>query len=91
MNTENTKLLPAWFVERMMHDSWSFGLLTVSGTTICIESITSVHQAADGSIWLDVVLMQTTNAKNTFVAPTSRTSASINSAHIVAAFELADT
>lgn len=95
-------LLPAWFIERMMMNEWSFGLMTCSGKIIVINTIKEVHQAKDGSIWIDVKLsrnpgfMDTSGAsgfKNSdFVfCPTSREDASINTSHIVSAFELADT
>ena len=92
----DTSLLPAWFTERMMCDHWSFALLTVSGVTICIESIQKVVRASDGSIWLDVVLLEEGNPwtgkiENKLSAPTSRLEASVNASHIVAAYELADT
>ena len=86
---EAQKLLPAWFVDRMMTDTWYFGLLTISGTVIGIETILRVYQAADDSIWLDVILL-TDSWTSAFKAPTARTTASINTRHIVAAFELAD-
>ena len=46
-------LLPAWFIPRMMDDSWSFGLMLTTGVVVAIETINAVHQAADGSIWID--------------------------------------
>jgi len=92
---EAMELLPAWFVKRMMTDAWHFGLLTTSGTVIGIHQIHRTYQAADGSIWIDVELMSVyppAVAENSmFIAPTSRTQASINTSHIVTAFELADT
>ena len=97
---DRAKLLPAWFVERMMGDCWFFALLTNDGIMICISTITDVRQAADGSIWLDVELLTDETfwvAKlreggfKTLIAPSSRTTASINAAHVVAAFEIADT
>ena len=92
---EAMELLPAWFVKRMMTDAWHFGLLTTSGTVIGIHQILRTYQAADGSIWIDVELMSVyppAVAENSmFIAPTSRTQASINTSHIVTAFELADT
>ncbi|MBW4467733.1 MAG: hypothetical protein KME07_20085 [Pegethrix bostrychoides GSE-TBD4-15B] len=92
---EAMELLPAWFVKRMMTDAWHFGLLTTSGNVIGIHQIHRTYQAADGSIWIDVELMSIYPpgvAENVmFIAPTSRTQASINTSHIVTAFELADT
>jgi len=89
-------LLPAWFVPRMMEDVWHFGLLMSDGTLISIETILSVAQAADGSIWLDVRLSEAApfaieNYPKLLKSPTSRSDASINVCHIMAAFETADT
>jgi hypothetical protein len=92
---EALELLPAWFVKRMMTDAWHFGLLTTSGSVIGIHQIHRTYQAADGSIWIDVELMSIyppgVAEASLFIAPTSRTQASINTSHIVTAFELADT
>ncbi len=94
---EAAKLLPAWFTPRMVDDNWFFGLLTVTGHVICISTINSVTQAADGTIWLDADLLTEKPGQfhkslgNPILAPTSRTDVSINASHIVAAFELADT
>jgi hypothetical protein len=91
------ELLPGWFIVRMMSDSWYFGLLTVNNTIIGIQCIDEVYQAANGEIWLDVTLLDTnllrteSIAQEILIAPTSRTRASINASHIVAAFELEDT
>jgi hypothetical protein len=91
------KLLPSWFVTRMMSDSWYFGLLTVNNVIIGIQCIDQVHQATDGTIWLDVTLLDTNPIRSDsllqdiLIAPTSRTRASINVNHIVIAFELEDT
>ncbi len=87
---EGSPLMPGWFTERMMTDSWSFGLMMSNGTTIGIQDIWKVWQAADGTLWLDVTLLSG-DYENVWVAPTSRTSASINASHVMAAFELADT
>lgn len=93
---EELGILPAWFVPRMMYDTWRFGLMMVTGVTIGIEQIRNVRRDATGNIWFDVELL----GKNPtyqmsqgtfFVAPTSRTTASINASHVMAAFELADT
>jgi hypothetical protein len=91
------QLLPSWFVTRMMSDSWYFGLLTVNNVIIGIQCIDQVHQATDGTIWLDVTLLDTNPIRSDsllqdiLIAPTSRTRASINVNHIVIAFELEDT
>jgi hypothetical protein len=95
-----SRLLPAWFVPRMMDDTWSFALLTVSGQAILIDHIEAVHQAADGGLWLDVSLLESGSGweeslcrmgLQIITAPTDRTTASINAAHIVTAFEIANT
>ena len=94
---ELAKLLPAWFTERMISDTWSFGLLMITGDIIAIECINSIIQDASGSLWLDAILLSSgfgeedINGHKLFLAPTSRTQISVNSSHVVAAFELADT
>jgi hypothetical protein len=98
------KLLPAWFVPRMMQDEWVFGLLLITGQVLVIYNLSAVHQAADGTIWLDVQMEEkekgralepelgdTPSRLNYLFSPTKRTTASINAAHVVAAFELAST
>lgn len=97
---KEARVLPAWFVPRMMTDNWFFGFLMVSGITIGVERIEKLHRDAAGNIWLDVILLDRTmsngavpykSTKSFFVSPTSRTTATINSTHIMAVFELADT
>ena len=92
---EAAGLLPAWFTTRMMMDTWTFGLLTDTGTTIIISHISRVSRAADGELWLDVGLTVEKPFNSVpgpiLLSPTSRTEASIAVRHIVAAFELADT
>lgn len=91
-----TEILPAWFVDRMMNDQWPFGLLTTTGHIFCIWSVRKVHQANDGSIWIDVEMMPREHAElasldksKLFFAPVSdRTNCSINAKEIVAAFEI---
>ena len=86
---------PPWFVERMMNDSWYFGLLLTTGAVAVIERITGIHEYA-GIVWIDVELGQKIDSPLTagnrqLLAPTSRTTASIRADSIVAALELADT
>lgn len=90
---EACRLLPAWFVPRMIDDVWSFGLMMSTGVVIAVENITAVTQAANGDIWIDVTLQTAPGVSrdDAFTAPTSRATASINAQHIVAAYELADT
>jgi len=94
------RLLPAWFVDRMLGGMGKFAFLVATGDVVQFETILDVREAADGSIWLDVVLgkraicssSQTSLDKGRdIVAPTTRTTASINVAHIVMAFETAHT
>ncbi len=93
------KLLPAWFVPRMMDDEWYFGLLLVTGHTLAISNIQEIHQDAGGNLWLDVTMLRefpwTCNpaipTRKAMSAPTSRLTASVAAASIVLAFELADT
>lgn len=96
---EFCRLLPAWFTPRMLDDEWAFGLLLVTGVVLGISHIERVVQAADGSLWLDVDMMENYASvsihkdfwSSVVVAPTSRLRASVNAAHVVAAVELADT
>jgi hypothetical protein len=67
-----------------------------NGTLIYIQTILDVHLAADGSLWLDVELSEQAPFSHEpdqkhLKSPTSRTTASINVAHVMAAFETADT
>jgi len=41
----------------MMCDTWGFGLLLENGNVLGIEQIEKIVQAADGSLWLDVKLL----------------------------------
>lgn len=88
------KLLPSWFVTRMMTDEWYFGLLLTTGHVVAINHINKVQQAADGSIWIDVEMdihPPSRDDLRIFGAPVDRPTATINAAHVVWAFELADT
>ena len=95
---EGNRMLPAWLTERMMTDTWSFGLLTDTGYLICISRIDAISQDEAGNLWLDVDLLErdswsgdTPKSFPCFFSPTSRTTASVAVGHIVAAFELAET
>jgi hypothetical protein len=90
---EAWRLIPAWFIERMTSDVWSFGLLLETGHTLCIERIVAIRQGADGTIWIDVEMMTSPplGISRFITAPTSRTRASVQASKVVAAFELADT
>lgn len=88
------KVLPGWFIPRMMCDAWCFGLLMVTGDIMTIQSINSI--SVDGK-WLNIELLteecrQTANYLPKQICATGdRTTASVQVAHIVAAFELAYT
>jgi hypothetical protein len=92
---EATEILPAWFVPRMITDTWSFGLLLSTGDILGIASIASVHQDASGEIWLDVEMMEghwrDEWGRKVLCAPTSRSAATVRASAVVMAFELADT
>jgi hypothetical protein len=93
---EAESLLPLWFVPRMMTEEWVYGLMMSWGNVVAVERIQAVHRAADGSLWLDVTLAPADDCwggnydPNVFGAPSSRRRASINVAHVAAAFELVD-
>ncbi len=94
---EALQLLPAWFVPRMMSEEWVYGLMMASGTVIAVEQIERVRRAVDGVLWLDVRLAPADDYwggnnydPTIFGAPSTRRRASINAAHIAAAFELVD-
>ena len=99
-DTERAKrLLPAWFVARMMGGTGSFAFLVASGDVVRFGNMLGVRQAADRSLWIDVALADCVPMSNQgrgikgrhIVAPVERKTASINVAHIVMAFETADT
>lgn len=98
------QLLPAWFIPRMMCDEWSFGLLLTSGVVLAITHISAVRQGVNGTVWLDVDMAPSTDRLlpissalqddlpiRIVGAPTTRLAASVNAAHVIWAFELADT
>ena len=98
--TERAKrLLPAWFVARMMENTGNFAFLMATGDLVHFGNILDVRQVADRSLWLDVALVDGVPTSNRgrgikgrhIVAPVDRKTASINVAHIVMAFETADT
>jgi hypothetical protein len=92
-NLVDPTILPAWFTERMTTDSWYFGRVMSNGDVLAVRTITAIHEARDGSLWIDVRLQDHRLdhwPDYVVVAPTSRTMASINAAHVVYAFELAE-
>ncbi len=95
---EGKRMLPAWLTERMMMDTWPFGLLTDTGHLICVSRIDAISRDEAGDIWLDVELLERDSwsgdppqSFTCLFSPTSRTTASVAVRHIVAALELADT
>ena len=91
-------LLPSWFIERMMSDSWCFGLLLVTGQVLAVSNIDWVRQDARGDIWLDLqlfpgdlTLYNWPGQPSAIGVPVSRGRASVAARHIVAAFELSGT
>jgi len=95
------ELLPAWFSERMMCDQWSFGLMLDTSFVLAIKTIDCVSVDHNGNIWLDVEMLESMEFTSLtrcgiepdrfITSPTSRTEASVNACHVVAAFELCDT
>lgn len=88
----------AWFYEHMSSADGSFGLMLDNGSLAHISKIKGISRASDGSIWLDVLLANkpADDSKLRQMQPGgfilwsigAETTASINAAHIVAAFEL---
>lgn len=98
---EDFKILPAWFVERMMHDTWPHGLLLVTGAVVVINHISRIIRDSHGNTWIDVDLQSCRKDEvgsyperalggNLCFSPISRTKASINLAHVAAAFDLGE-
>ena len=90
-----------WFVERMMNDTWTFGLLVTGNLVIVIDQIDNIR-APGGIVWLDVTMREksnwdvkkfTTLPENLTLmySPTRRQQASVRADAVIAAFELADT
>lgn len=78
-----------WFIERMSSDQWNFGLILSDGSRLEITSIIGLQKLGE-ALWIDVELAEKPIREGWEGSPTSRTTASINAAHIVAAFELHD-
>ncbi len=80
--------LPAWFVPRMMQGSGGFALWLSTGVLLPVERIERIHRAADGSVWLDVLLTLADDpAKQGPLAAATNPEASINAAYVVAVIE----
>jgi hypothetical protein len=92
---EARKIMPAWFLERMMNDQWCFALLTVTGHTIFIEKVYSI--SSDGK-WIDAELLteipfefKDHDPKKAILGLKGRERVSIQVPTIVAAYEAAST
>lgn len=87
--------LPVGIVDRLLGDTWSFGLMLNSGTTVIIDQLEDIVQAADGSLWLEVTLATEApwtirKLNKAFLAPTDRKRAAIALASVAAIFEASD-
>ena len=90
--TADVLLRQPWFMPRMTGDTWHFAFLLANGTRIHFSTILAV-KLWHGMLWLDVTLDDSrwTASPGDITAPTSRLTASVNAAHIVMAYETADT
>ncbi len=88
-------VMPAWFAGRMMADQWQFALLLSTGHTMLIRRIDAIHVSPTGQTLIDVEMSEDAPEVSVpgtpFGSPTGRTRATIGLAHVVAAFEVADT
>ncbi len=91
------RVLPIWFVTRMIGLRGRFGLLLTSGDILRITSLAALHQSPNGAILLDVLLDhagvpdgvdQAWQTKHYLWAPVpGATMATVNLAHVVIAVE----
>ena len=49
-----TEVLPVWYIDRMAHDDWGFGLLLRSGSILAIARIVGV---SDDRQWLEISML----------------------------------
>ncbi|HWL82457.1 MAG TPA: hypothetical protein VNR89_16030 [Roseomonas sp.] len=88
------EVMPAWFAGRMMADDWRFALLLSTGQVMLIRRIEAVHLSPHGMVLVDVDMQREaegfTAPGGVLVAPTGRVRATVNLAHVVAAYEVAD-
>nr|WP_317894185.1 hypothetical protein [uncultured Sphingomonas sp.] len=89
-----TEIMPVWYVDRMAHDQWGFGLLLASGDILAIGRILGV---SDNRQWMEVDLLdqndgpEAINGVPVIYAPhASRTRSSVRIDQVQAAFELWD-
>lgn len=91
-----TQILPAWFMPRMMGDTWVFALLLITGHTMVITRIEGVSE--DGA-WIDVTMFGSMpheagvllSKEKAIVGLPDRPTASVHVFSVVAAYELAST
>tara|TARA_R110000868_G_scaffold108548_1_gene296180 strand:+ start:698 stop:1006 length:309 start_codon:yes stop_codon:yes gene_type:complete len=93
---EAGRILPAWFVSRMMTDEWQFAFVLSDGTQLALTRIDWVVRDSTGRIWLDVRLMapryrESHTGWNLTYAPTARVRSSVSVDHIMYAIEIGDT
>ena len=101
MNIKNgEKLLPSWFVPRMMDDVWHFGLLLTDSSLVLLSHINRVDVSANGDLWIHADLddrycfdnwRERVHYKKVIANDIDRCNVSINATYVIAAFELADT
>lgn len=98
---EMKKVLPVWFIERMVNDYWHFGMLLRSGQVLVFTRIIKLSSDAK---WLEVEMAENDGEKvteffkegpakdlPTIYSLPERTTASVSVAQIIACFELANT
>lgn len=89
------RMLPAGFIRQWLGERGTYGLLLSNGIWLGISEIEELHKAADGSLWIDVRMLENAGLVNevwgqkVVIAPT-RSIISINVAHVVCALKLAD-
>lgn len=99
MSEETQKLtpteenLPPWIKLRLRQEEFYYGLLTTNRTVIGISRINEFTQMPDGSFWIEVNLIVGEVPENLsnmpfLIAPSTYPTATINSSHIIAAFDL---
>jgi hypothetical protein len=91
------KLLPAWFVTRMIDSIGDFAFLLTTGDVVHFVTINAIRQDVSGELWVDVALAtkapDQSGARHGWIwrraaAGGGDISASIQAAHIFAAVDL---
>jgi hypothetical protein len=97
MHLRAPKLLPAWFVHRMIDSIGDFAFLLTTGDVVNFMCIGAIRQDVTGELWIDVILNPKSPLENTAfwcaaliggVDDANRGNASIQARHIVAAVDL---